>query len=56
MLEQGVEAERTFMIGDAETDLQAARMAGCHGLQVGKNTFEEAVQVVLQSVPERAAV
>jgi len=56
MLEQGVEAERTFMIGDAETDLQAARMAGCHGLQVGENAFEEAVQVVLESVPERAPV
>jgi histidinol phosphatase-like enzyme len=56
MSDHGIEAERTFLIGDAETDLQAAKLAGRHGLRVEENTFEEAVQCVLQSVPARAAV
>lgn len=61
MSEQGVEPERTFLIGDAKTDVQAANLARCHGLYVGEAhrgqpgfTFAEAVQVVLQSPLDRA--
>lgn len=61
MSEQGVEPQRTFLIGDAVTDMQAASAAGCHGLRVdsqnrGQFTFAGAVQVVLQSLPEGARV
>lgn len=55
MLDQDVEADRTFLIGDMETDLQAAKAAGCHCLLVREDTFPEAVHVVLQSLSERAA-
>lgn len=59
MSDQAVEAVRTFVIGDSETDLQAAALAGCHGLRVREDsdppalTFSEAVQVILQSVPRK---
>lgn len=63
MLEQTVEPGRTFVIGDAETDMQAAEVAGCHGLYVGDNhgsrpslTFAKAVEAVLQTLSERTLV
>jgi rfaE bifunctional protein nucleotidyltransferase chain/domain len=63
MLEQRVDPERTFLIGDTETDMRAATLAGCHGLNVGEQhrdypglTFSEAVRSVLQSLSEHAPV
>jgi D-glycero-D-manno-heptose 1,7-bisphosphate phosphatase len=63
MLDQGVDPESTFLIGDTVTDMQAAKLAGCHGLYVGERhpgqpsfTFTKAVRSVLQSLSERASV
>lgn len=61
MSDQGVEAERTFVIGDSQTDLQAARSAGCQGLRVGgvedRSTlsFQRAVESILESLSARVA-
>jgi rfaE bifunctional protein nucleotidyltransferase chain/domain len=61
MSDQGVGPERTFLIGDTETDMQGAELAGCHGLYVGEEqsgrptfTFTDAVQTVLQSLSQPA--
>ena len=63
MLEQHVDPERTFLIGDTETDMRAAKLAGCHGLNVGEKhrgqptlTFTKAVGSVLQSLAESTPV
>ena len=59
MLEQRVDPEHTFLIGDTETDMRAAKLAGCHGLYVGEKdhlrprlTFTNAVESVLNSLSE----
>jgi rfaE bifunctional protein nucleotidyltransferase chain/domain len=53
MAEQGVGPERTFLIGDSEADMLAARNGECHGLLVGKNgsglSFEQAANLILSS-------
>jgi rfaE bifunctional protein nucleotidyltransferase chain/domain len=61
MSDQRVDRERTFFIGDTETDIQAAVGAGCHGLYIGEKhgrsfTFTGAVQRVLQTLSECARV
>jgi rfaE bifunctional protein nucleotidyltransferase chain/domain len=63
MVEQRVPPERTFLIGDTQTDMQAAKLAGCHGVFVDEErcgrpqfTFTDAVETVRQSLSQRALV
>lgn len=47
--ELGIDIEKSWMIGDKETDLEAARRAGCHGIRVPTNRggLAEAVHTIL---------
>ncbi len=48
MLDQGVPAERTFMIGDSQADMEAAAAAHCSGYEVGgSRTMLEAARDIL---------
>ncbi len=51
MREQGVSAERTFMIGDSQADVDAAAAAGCVIYRVGKgmSMLEAAREIVSKS-------
>jgi rfaE bifunctional protein nucleotidyltransferase chain/domain len=49
MLEQGVPAERTFVIGDSKADVEAAQAAGCIAFKVGgAMTILEAAHEIIQ--------
>lgn len=63
MAEQRVEPERTFVVGDSETDVEAAHFAGCHGLRVGemrncslRYSFATAVNAILKTRSEQVTV
>jgi rfaE bifunctional protein nucleotidyltransferase chain/domain len=49
MADQGVAAERTFVIGDSKADVEAARAAGCEVFQVGGAlTILQAAEQIVQ--------
>ena len=47
--ELGIDMEKSWMIGDKEIDLEAARRAGCHGIRVPTNGcgLAEAVHTIV---------
>jgi histidinol-phosphate phosphatase family protein len=47
----GIDVETSYMIGDKEIDLEAARRAGCHGIRVPTNGggLVEAVRSIVQT-------
>lgn len=38
--ENGIELERSWMVGDSDVDMQAGRSAGCRTARIGDNTAE----------------
>jgi D-glycero-D-manno-heptose 1,7-bisphosphate phosphatase len=51
--ELGIDLEKSWMIGDKEVDLEAAKRAGCHGIRVPTNSggLEDAVKTVFSAEP-----
>src|SRR5438034_4752518 len=53
----GIDVETSYMIGDKEIDLEAARRAGCHGIRVPTNGggLVEAVRSIVQRSEEHTS-
>lgn len=48
----GIDASRSFMVGDHEKDMEFGRRLGCRGIQVSEDfTFADAVNEILRSAP-----
>jgi histidinol-phosphate phosphatase family protein len=49
--ELGIDTEKSWMIGDKEIDLEAAKRAGCHGIRVPTNSggLEDAVRKIFSA-------
>jgi D-glycero-D-manno-heptose 1,7-bisphosphate phosphatase len=56
--ELGIDMAGSWMIGDKEIDLEAARRAGCHGIRVPTNGsgLAEAVHTIVLAENESRAV
>ena len=53
--EHGIDLPASVMIGDAESDVEAGRAAGCHTFRIAANEVVSAADVVVPSLPEAVA-